>query len=130
MSRIPGRVLRGVHLTAKQAEAVADALNRLHQEVPTQVVEKVEPAPHANLLWDKDSGRVRLIDWEDSGSNDRAFELGELIEHVSRIDGGFDEARLLAHIDLTPEEADRVPGFRRLVALGWFLEGAHANGRR
>jgi len=182
MSRIPGRVLRGVHLTGKQVEAVADTLNRLHNEVPTHVVEKVEPAPwgptvavdkvralagkrpdlgddprvrrayqagaawlnssdpdkltvnayppvlgladgnHANLLWDEGSGRVRLIDWEDSGSNDRAFELGELIEHISRIDGGFDEAQLLANIDLTSEETDRVLGFRRLVALGWFLQ--------
>ncbi len=181
MSRLPGRTLRGVHVTARQVEATADALNRLHR-IPTRVVQEVEPAPwrpatavakvralageqpdlgadplvrraylagtawlasgdpdrltvnpyppvlgladgnHANLLWDEGSGRVRFVDWEDSGSNDRAFELGELIEHISRVDGGFDAARLPAHIDLTSEEAGRVLGFRRLVALGWFLQ--------
>ncbi|WP_188187001.1 phosphotransferase family protein [Nonomuraea sp. SYSU D8015] len=77
---------------------------------------------HANLLWDQRGGRVWLIDWEDSGSNDRAFELGEVTEHISRIDGGLDADQLLAHIDLTSGEAARVLGFRRLVALGWFLQ--------
>ncbi|MEU1387219.1 MULTISPECIES: phosphotransferase [unclassified Nonomuraea] len=41
----------------------------------------------ANYLWDEHDRRVRLVDWEDSGRNDRAFELGELCEHISRLDG-------------------------------------------
>ncbi|MGR6924210.1 phosphotransferase family protein [[Actinomadura] parvosata] len=180
-SRLPGRVLRGEHATDEQVAAIADALNRLHQ-VPTRVVEAVEPAPwgpvvavdkvrvladkqpdlghdprvrrayqmgaawlpstdpdkltvnphppvlgladgnHANLLWDEHGGRVWLIDWEDSGRNDRAFELGEVTEHISRVDGGLDAKQLLARIDLAQGEAERVLGFRRLVALGWFLQ--------
>ncbi|MFG1959616.1 hypothetical protein [Nonomuraea sp. NPDC049028] len=71
-------------------------------------------------------GRTRaaraLIDWEDSGRSDRAFELGEVTEHISRIDGALDAEQLLAHIDLAPGEAARVRGFRRLIALGWFLQ--------
>ncbi len=77
---------------------------------------------HANYLWDGDEGCVRLIDWEDSGSNDRAFELGEVAEHISRVDGDMDVERLLALIDLAPGEWERVVGFRRLVALGWMLQ--------
>ncbi|WP_304454658.1 aminoglycoside phosphotransferase family protein [Nocardiopsis sp. YSL2] len=77
---------------------------------------------HANFLWDGQRGCVRLIDWEDSGRNDRAFELGELTEHISRTDGTLDPEALLAQIDLTPREAMRVRGFRRLVALCWLLQ--------
>ncbi|GAA1613248.1 hypothetical protein GCM10009733_006680 [Nonomuraea maheshkhaliensis] len=76
----------------------------------------------ANYLWDDHERRVRLIDWEDSGRSDRAFELGEVTEHISRIDGALDAEQLLDHIDLTPGEAERVLGFRRLIALGWFLQ--------
>ncbi|WP_433435399.1 phosphotransferase family protein [Nonomuraea sp. CA-141351] len=77
---------------------------------------------HANYLWDEHEGRMRLIDWEDSGRNDRAFELGEVCEHISRVDGALDAEQLLVHIDLTPGEAQRVRDFRRLIALGWFLQ--------
>ncbi|WP_188189623.1 aminoglycoside phosphotransferase family protein [Nonomuraea sp. SYSU D8015] len=77
---------------------------------------------HANLLWDGRSRRVRLVDWEDSGLSDRAFELGEIIEHISHIDGGLDGEHLLDHVGLAPGEAGRVLGFRRLVALCWFLQ--------
>ncbi|MGW2220449.1 phosphotransferase family protein [Nonomuraea sp. NPDC001684] len=76
----------------------------------------------ANYLWDEHDRRVRLIDWEDSGRNDRAFELGELCEHISRLDGALDARRLLALVDLTPAEARRVRAFRLLIALGWFLQ--------
>ncbi|GAB3474687.1 aminoglycoside phosphotransferase family protein [Nocardiopsis coralliicola] len=77
---------------------------------------------HANLLWDGQEECVRLIDWEDSGRNDRAFELGELIEHISSLDGDLDGEALLSYIDLTSEEKMRVREFRRLVALCWLLQ--------
>ncbi|WP_433259386.1 phosphotransferase (plasmid) [Streptosporangium sp. CA-135522] len=77
---------------------------------------------HANVLWDGQKRLVRLIDWEDSGRNDRAFELGELTEHISRLDGSLDTELLLDCLDLTPPEAERVHSFRRLIALGWFLQ--------
>ncbi|WP_431895513.1 phosphotransferase family protein [Nonomuraea sp. bgisy101] len=179
MTRLPGRVLRGEHVTEEQIRAMAAALNRLHHEIPAHVVEAVEPAAwrpalavskvrawadkrpdlgedplvrqavhtgaawlassapdelttnpltpvlgladgnHANYLWDEH--QVRLIDWEDSGRSDRAFELGEVAEHISRVDGVLDAERLLACVDLTRQEAERVREFRRLFALGWFL---------
>lgn len=76
----------------------------------------------ANYLWSEEEGRVWLIDWEDSGRSDRAFELGEVIEHISWHDGVLDAERFLAHFELTPVEAERVRGFRRLAALGWFFQ--------
>ncbi|GII78636.1 hypothetical protein Sru01_36180 [Sphaerisporangium rufum] len=76
----------------------------------------------ANYLWDEHERRVRLIDWEDSGRSDRAFELGEVCEHISRLDGVLDAEQLLAHLDLLPAETERVRDFRRLIALGWFLQ--------
>ncbi|MET9339294.1 aminoglycoside phosphotransferase family protein [Nonomuraea sp. NPDC003804] len=181
MTRLPGRVLRGEHAAEEQIRAMAEALNRLHQEVPARVVETIEPAAwrpaiavdkvrawadkqpdlgedplvrqafqagaawlassapdklttnplppvlgladgnHANYMWDRDERKVRLIDWEDSGRSDRAFELGEVAEHISRIDGTLDAELLLSYIDLTPQETERVREFRRLFALGWFL---------
>ncbi|SDL22926.1 aminoglycoside phosphotransferase family protein [Nonomuraea jiangxiensis] len=77
---------------------------------------------HANVLWDEHEGRVRFIDWEDSGRNDRAFELAEVCEHISRLDGTLEAEQLLAHLDMAPSEAERVHEFRRLIALGWFLQ--------
>ncbi|MFF4411387.1 phosphotransferase family protein [Streptosporangium sp. NPDC001559] len=77
---------------------------------------------HANYLWDDHERRIRLVDWEDSGRNDRAFELGEVTEHISRLDGSLDAEELLAHLDLAPQEARRVHDFRRLIALMWFLQ--------
>jgi len=35
----------------------------------------------ANFLWD--GGRIRLVDFEDSGPSDRTFELAILTEHIS-----------------------------------------------
>ncbi|MFG2071981.1 phosphotransferase family protein [Nonomuraea maritima] len=77
---------------------------------------------HANYLWDDHERRVHLLDWEDSGRNDRAFELGEVTEHISRVDGTLDADVLLSRIDLAPKEAERVRDFRRLIALMWFLQ--------
>ncbi|MEU3165552.1 phosphotransferase [Streptosporangium sp. NPDC006930] len=71
----------------------------------------------ANYLWD--GKRIRLIDWEDSGRSDRAFELAEVIEHISQIDGTFNGSGLLEHIDLTAAEAARVLAFRRIFAFSW-----------
>ena len=74
----------------------------------------------ANYLWD--GALVRLIDFEDSGPSDRAFELAILTEHLSAwFDSGLDAGGFLARFDLTRAEQARVLGFRRLAALFWLL---------
>ncbi|MFE7464909.1 phosphotransferase family protein [Streptomyces sp. NPDC057499] len=76
----------------------------------------------ANYLWDADSSRVGVVDFEDSGRSDRAFELAEITEHVScRLDGGFDTAAFLDRFDLTADERARLRECRRLLALTWLF---------
>jgi hypothetical protein len=74
----------------------------------------------ANFLWDGE--RVRIVDFEDSGVADRAFELSIFIEHrsvwsESRLDG--DE--FIRAFELTAAERARLADCRRLAALYWLL---------
>lgn len=43
----------------------------------------------ANFLWD--GHRARLVDFEDSGRSDRAFELATFVEHVLKLLGAGDD---------------------------------------
>lgn len=74
----------------------------------------------ANYLWD--GGRIRLVDFEDSGPSDRAFELAILTEHISAwSDARLDADAFLALFDLASAEQARVRDFRRLAALYWLI---------
>lgn len=74
----------------------------------------------ANFLWDGE--RVRLVDFEDSGSSDRAFELAVLVEHLSAwLEAGLDEAQFLGAFDLARGEQARLAECRRLAGLAWLL---------
>ncbi|MFE6158448.1 phosphotransferase family protein [Streptomyces sp. NPDC056486] len=74
----------------------------------------------ANYLWD--GSKVRVVDFEDSGRSDRAFELAEITEHVSSwVDHPLDVPAFLGHFDLTPAEASRLTECRRLLALVWLF---------
>ncbi|MGW2084601.1 phosphotransferase family protein [Streptomyces sp. NPDC001880] len=76
----------------------------------------------ANYLWDESASRIRVVDFEDSGRSDRAFELAEITEHVSGwVDGGFDTTAFLDCFDLTAEERVRLRECRRLLALTWLF---------
>ncbi len=74
----------------------------------------------ANFLWD--GGRVRVVDFEDSGRSDRTYELADIVEHVAAwVDTEFDAALFLSHFTLTGLEARRLRDSRRLFALLWLL---------
>ncbi|MET9018370.1 aminoglycoside phosphotransferase family protein [Actinopolymorpha sp. NPDC004070] len=74
----------------------------------------------ANYLWD--GSRVRIVDFEDSGRSDRAFELAEVTEHVgSWVEQPLDVAGLLGQFELTPDESARLRECRRLLALVWLF---------
>jgi Ser/Thr protein kinase RdoA (MazF antagonist) len=74
----------------------------------------------ANYLWD--GRRVRLVDFEDSGRSDRAFELAAVAEHLSVWhDAGVGTAAFLARFELTPAQAARVLFFRRAFAFFWLV---------
>jgi Phosphotransferase enzyme family len=75
----------------------------------------------ANYVWD--GQRVRLVDFEDSGRSDRAFELAAVAEHLSVWhDAGVDTAALLARFELTPAQAARVLFFRRAFGFFWLVK--------
>jgi Phosphotransferase enzyme family len=74
----------------------------------------------ANFLWDGE--RVRLLDFEDSGLADRAFELSVFVEHVSVWSGiGLDADEFIRAFELTAAERARLADCRRLAALYWLL---------
>jgi hypothetical protein len=72
----------------------------------------------ANHLWDGE--RLRLVDLEDSGRSDPAFQLGELAEHLSNHELP-DRlwADLRAALDLDPRTVDRWRAARRALAVFW-----------
>jgi hypothetical protein len=73
-----------------------------------------------NFLWD--GARVRLVDFEDSGLSDRAFELAVLVEHISAWFGaGLDADQFCERFGLTLPERVRLADCRRLAALHWLL---------
>ncbi|MGH3165096.1 MAG: phosphotransferase [Trebonia sp.] len=74
----------------------------------------------ANFLWD--GTRVRLVDFEDSGPSDRAFELGTLVEHLSAwLDAGLRADAFLGYFGLSCAERARVLHSQRLSALFWLI---------
>jgi Phosphotransferase enzyme family len=70
----------------------------------------------SNYLWDGE--RVRLVDFEDSGRSDRAYELAAFAEHISVWhDAGIETGALLGRFELTSTECARVLFFRRAFAF-------------
>lgn len=180
MSRVAGRPLAGQTITSAHLDAVAAAINRLHAEVPADILVTVRPQPWlaagavnrmkssvaaverpvdadpvvraafdaavhwldhvaepdpgalspvfgqgdgnlANYLWD--GHRVRLVDFEDSGRSDRAFELAAFAEHLSVWhDARVETGPLLGRFELTSAEAARVLFFRRAFGFFWMLK--------
>jgi aminoglycoside phosphotransferase (APT) family kinase protein len=74
----------------------------------------------ANYL--NDGGTVRLVDFEDSGRSDRAWELAIFTEHLSVHRCGQVPANLaLGHFDTGAAERARIREYRRLLATFWLL---------
>jgi thiamine kinase-like enzyme len=74
----------------------------------------------SNFLWD--GQRIRIVDFEDSGLSDRAFELAVLVEHTSAwLDADLDAEQFTGAFDLTAAERARLTDCRRLAALRWLL---------
>jgi len=71
-----------------------------------------------NFLWDGE--HVRIVDFEDSGRSDRAFELAVLVEHISFWhEAGIDAGLLLDRFALTAGQSARVLFFRQAWAIYW-----------
>jgi len=72
--------------------------------------------------WARDGRRVRVVDFEDCGPSERAFELAILVEHLSAwSDARLDSGAFVASFELDAAERARLAQFRRLAALVWLL---------
>lgn len=90
---------------------------------PDQVVDPVLAIADgnlANVLWD---GQVcRLVDFEDCGLSDPAYELADLVEHASsRLTGLLDIDALMGYFDLTSEQRARWTAYCGLFAAFWLV---------
>lgn len=85
----------------------------------------------ANFLWDGQG--CRLVDFEDSGVSDRAYEVADLVEHVSVwLSGVMDAEELISQLDLESDQRIRLHRMRRLFATFWLymlLPGSPAHHR-
>jgi Ser/Thr protein kinase RdoA (MazF antagonist) len=72
----------------------------------------------ANVLWD---GEVcRLVDFEDGGLTDPAYELADHVEHLAgRLAGVYDAGALADAVGLSAEERERMEAYRPLWAIFW-----------
>ncbi|GAA3234960.1 aminoglycoside phosphotransferase family protein [Actinocorallia longicatena] len=107
-------VVRALHLTAEPGAAVdacGEWLGGAEFGASGDPVLGTGDGNLANFLWDGTA--VRVIDFEYAGRSDRAFELAEVIEHLSADDP-----------DALAAALGDVPGLleaRRLMASYWFL---------
>ena len=73
--------------------------------------------------WARDGRRVRVVDFEDCGPSERAFELAILVEHLSAwSDAQLDADAFVAGFELAAAERARLAQFPRLAALFWMLQ--------
>ncbi len=108
---------------------VRDALERARAwldspvATPDEVMDPVLAMADGNLatlLWD---GEVcRLVDFEDCGLSDPAYELADLVEHVSsRLTGLLDVDAVVVEMGLTDQQHERWAAYRRLFAAFWLV---------
>lgn len=72
----------------------------------------------ANVLWDGQV--VRLVDFEDGGLTDPAYELADHVEHLgSRLHGVYDDRALTDAVGLDAEDRVRMAAYRPLWAAFW-----------
>jgi Ser/Thr protein kinase RdoA (MazF antagonist) len=74
----------------------------------------------ANVMWD---GRaVRLLDFEDGGLSDPAYELADHVEHLgSRLPGVYDAGALADAVGLDAEGRERMAAYRPLFGAFWLV---------
>ncbi|MGH8887691.1 MAG: phosphotransferase family protein [Egibacteraceae bacterium] len=81
-----------------------------------------------NCLWD--GSRVALVDFEYAGWTDRAFELGDLVEHPqSRATPDTTWEQLIEGFGLTDQEHARYMAARRLLCFFWLARWWPATGQ-
>lgn len=73
-----------------------------------------------NFVWD--GARCRVVDFEDSGVSDPAYEVADLVEHVTvRLRGLIRHDDLGDTLEFAGAQRARLLRFRRLMAVFWLL---------
>ncbi len=81
----------------------------------------------ANILWDGET--CRLVDFEDGGLTDPAYELADHVEHIAgRLAGIFEPEALVDAVGLSEEERGRMRAYRPLWAAFWLAMLLPGNG--
>ena len=81
----------------------------------------------ANVLWDGE--RCRLVDFEDGGLSDPAYELADHVEHIaSRLTGVYDAQALVDAVGLDEAARQRFRAYRPLWAAFWLAMLLPGNG--
>ena len=81
----------------------------------------------ANVMWD--GGVVRLLDFEDGGLSDSAYELADHVEHLgSRLPGMYDADGLAEAVGLDEEDRARMAAYRPLFGAFWLSMLLPGNG--
>ena len=81
----------------------------------------------ANVLWDGE--RCRLVDFEDGGLSDPAYELADHVEHIaSRLTGVYDTQALVGAVGLDEADRERFTAYRPLWAAFWLAMLLPGNG--
>jgi hypothetical protein len=81
----------------------------------------------ANVLWDGTT--CRLVDFEDGGLSDPAYELADHVEHLgSRLPGVYDAAALVDAVGLDAGDRERMAAYRPLWAAFWLAMLLPGNG--
>ena len=85
---------------------------------PRLVVLGIADLNPANVLWD--GARCRLVDFEDAGLSDPAYELADHVEHLAgRLGGIVDGEALIEAVGLGGEDLVRLQAYRPLWAAFW-----------
>jgi len=117
----PALVAHGVHTTLAWL-AGSDRL-----PVPHLVALGISDLNPANILWDGET--CRLVDFEDGGLTDPAYELADHVEHIAgRLTGVFDAEALVDAVALSEEERARMRAYRPLWAAFWMAMLLPGNG--
>jgi thiamine kinase-like enzyme len=81
----------------------------------------------ANVLWDGEA--CRLVDFEDGGLTDPAYELADHTEHLAgRLAGVYDRSALVRAVGLSADERARMDAYRPLWAAFWLAMLLPGNG--
>jgi hypothetical protein len=120
---VPSGTRRACVLLVTVAAFGADAR---HDRV-TDAVLAVGDGHLANVLWD--GATCRLVDFEEFGTSDIAYEVADIVEHASsRLPRLLDIDSLLDGLQLDAGQQSRLVAYRQLMAAFWLVMLLPGNG--